>query len=261
MASQTAAANIIADAVTSYARKRMRTPSSSKKRIGPKKWAVGRLPRGNFRFTRTVSTGQSGTNLYVGTSGTGLVSFICGATVDQTLQMDFSLSAFRILLGGVQVMAVAVPAYTELGALFDKFRIDAVELFYTTSMAYNGATGVNQSNYMPSICHLIDTDDSNATTAQELQQFGNCKISQLGGVTAASPQRIAKFRPEPAMGMYTNATSVVGAASGVKNLWLDCGTPDIRHYGYKMAIDQINPTAVLGVTYAQLNFQVRYHLS
>lgn len=214
-----------------------------------------------YKFQRFVSTGQAGITVNIGTSSTGLPSFSSGLVNAQTLQMDFALDAYRVYLGGIQVAAVVVPAYTEFGSLFDKWKIDFVEVFYTSSMAFNGATGAQQSFYMPGIAYAVDTDDANSTGVTDLQQFGNCKYTQLGG-DQAGMKLLAKFKPLPSIPMYTTGSTVGGAADLTsRNFWLDAGTPSIKHYGLKMAIDQLNVSQQTNGVYAQLNFQVRYHLS
>lgn len=258
---ETAAANVIQDAMRSYARKRARTFSNTlRKRSSSKRW-LSKPSTSLFRVARTVSTGQAGITLLTGTTNTGIHCFRCGSTEDQTLQMDFAFDAMRIYLGGTQVMAIAVPAYTELGSLFDKFRIEAVEVYYSSSFSESSSYGSAQSNLLPNIVYCVDTDDAGSNTATEIQQYANCRNTQLGGVKyPGSMQRLVKFRPCPQMTMYTS-TSPTAAATAPANLWLDCGTPTIRHYGLKMAIDQITPSSQIGQTYSQINFQVRYHFA
>lgn len=261
MASQAAAANIIQDAVRSYARKRARTfAGAMRKRQSSKRWMV-KPSTHIFKCARTVSTGQAGITMLMGTSLTGLPVFICGSNSGQTLQMDFAFDTTRLYIDGTQVMAIVTPAYTELGALFDKYRIDCVEIMYSNSLSFNGNNGATPSNLLPNIVYTVDTDDSNQNTAFELQQYASCKNTQLAGVNTTGMQRLAVFRPEVNMSVYTGVTAVGGAASAPKNLWLDCGTPTIKHYGFKMAIDQITPSTQVGATWCQVNFQIRYHFA
>lgn len=261
MASQAAAANIIQDAVRSYARKRARSFSGAmRKRVSSKRWLVKPSTR-IFKCARTLSTGQAGGTILMGTSLTGLPVFICGSNSGQTLQMDFAFDQTRFYIDGTQVMAVVTPAYTELGALFDKFRIDSVEIFYSNSMSFNGNNGATPSNLLPNIVYVVDTDDANTNTATEIQQYARCRNTQLGGVNTTGMQRLAVFRPEPNMNMFTGSSATGGAASAPKNLWLDCGTPTIKHYGFKMAIDQITPSTTIGATWCQINFQIRFHFA
>jgi len=261
--SQMAAANVIADAVGGYVRsKRARTNSSrTRKRSNWKRGLVKTKLPSTYKFTRFVSTGQSGVTLTIGTTGTGLPSFTSGAVSSQTLQMDFALDAYRVYLGGLQIAAVAVPGYNEFALLFDKFRIEAVELYYTNSAMASISTGAPAGFQMPGIVYVVDTDDANSTTAADLQQFAVAKYTQLAG-DQAGMKLLAKFKPKPSLAVYDTPTNVGGVADlAGKNLWLDCGTPDIRHYGFKMAIDQLALNTQLSSVYTQINFQVRYRLS
>lgn len=258
-----AAANVIADAVGGYYRKRARSNTSggTRKRSNWKRGLVKTKLPSLYKFTRFVSTGQSGVTLTTGTTGTGQPVFISGAVAAQTLQMDFALDAYRVYLGGVAVATVAVPGYNEFSLLFDKFRIDYVELFYTNSAMALNNTGTPAGFQMPGIVYVVDTDDANSTTAQDLQQFAVAKYTQLAG-DQAGMKLLAKFKPKPSVAVYDTPTNVGGVADMTgKSLWLDCGTPDIRHYGFKMAIDQLALSTDLNKIYTQINFQVRYHFS
>lgn len=257
---EAAAANVITDAVRSYARKRARTSKTlPKTRSAFRRGLVSKLPP-NFKFTRFVSTGQSGVNLLVGTNSTGVVSFLQGTTASQSLSMDFSLDAFRVYIGSTQVAAIVLPNYTEFGALFDKYRIDKVEVYYTSSAAFNGGMGANQAQYMPACAYTVDTDDSNVATCSDIQQYSTCKYTQFGG-DQQTPKYLCGFKPLPSLALYTTGTTVAGAADlNSRNLWLDCGTPGVKHYGVKMAFDQL-VTSLTAQTWYMVNFQVRYHLS
>lgn len=256
---EAAAANVITDAVRSYARKRARsTKTLPKTRSAWRKGVVSKMPS-TFKFTRFVSTGQSGAPLYVGTGTTGIISFLSGSTQSPSLSLSFSLDALRVNLGSTQIAAVVVPNYTEFGALFDKFRIDKVDVYYTSSVYSNGAMGANQSMYMPACAYTVDTDDANAATCSDLQQYSTCKYTQFGG-NQAKPKLLASFKPMPSLALYSNGTTVSGVGDlNSKNLWLDCGTPGTYHYGMKFGLDQVS-TTLTAQTWYMINFQVRYHL-
>lgn len=158
-------------------------------------------------------------------------------------------------------MAVVPPAYSEFGALFDKYRIDAVEIFYAYSVDGNTTQSATGALQMPSIVYTIDTDDSTSTGATDLQQFQDAKYLQLGGVQGPM-KRLCKFKPLPSLALFTSATMVAGIGDTTsKNLWLDCGTPTIQHYGLKMAIDNLTLSTGTNATWGNLQFQCRYHLS
>lgn len=213
-----------------------------------------------YKFVRMASTGQSGVQILVGTNTTGTTSFLSGSNASQTLQMDFSFDAFRVYLGGTQVATVAVPNYTELGALFDKFRIEKIDIYYTSSAYGNGGMGSGQSLYMPGVAYCVDTDDSNPASVTDIQQYAGCKYTQFGGEQLGA-KLLASFKPLPSVALYTTGSTVAGAGDLLgKNLWLDAGTPTVKHYGFKMALDQL-VTSTFSQTWYMVNFQIRYHVS
>lgn len=255
-----AAANVIVDAVRSY-RKRARSSTKPypKRRSA---WSKGRITRmpSQYKFTRVASTGQSGVQILVGTNTTGSTSFLSGATASQTLQMDFSFDSFRVYLGGTTVATVVVPSYTELGALFDKYRIDKIDVCYTSSVLGNQSMGTGQSLYMPACAYVVDTDDSNVASTTDLQQYTNVKYTQFGG-DMKGLKKLASFKPMPSLALYTTGSTVAGAGDLLsKNLWLDAGTANVKHYGFKMALDQL-VTSTFSQTWYGINFIVKYHFA
>lgn len=256
-----AAANVITDAVRSYARKRSRTTTRpTRTRSIWKRGLKSKLPT-TYRFTRFVSLGQSGTYINLGTDSTGQICFKSPTVSGQQLQMDFALDAFRLYIDGTQIAAIVPPGYTEFGSLFDKYRIDAVEIFYAYSADGNTTQSSTGALQMPSVVYTVDTDDVNPTGCQDIQQYTTSKYLQWGGVQGRM-KRLVKFKPLPSLQLWNtaNATGGVGDIDTSK-LWLDCGTPDIRHYGLKMAIDNLVISSGLNATWGQLQFQCRFHYS
>lgn len=256
-----AAANVITDAVRSYARKRARSTSTTLRRKSIWKRGLKTKLPSVYKFTRFVSTGQSGSYINLGTDATGQVCFKSPSVSGQQLSMDWTLDAFRVYIDSTQIMAVVPPAYSEFGALFDKYRIDAVEIFYAYSVDGNTTQSAAGALQMPSIVYTIDTDDSTGTGASDLQQFQDAKYLQLGGLQGPM-KRLCKFKPLPSLALFTGPTFVAGVGDTTsKSLWLDCGTPTIRHYGLKMAIDNLTLSTGTNATWGNLQFQCRYHFS
>lgn len=254
---ETLAANVIGEGFRAY---RKRSASGTPKKRGYRKFrgAINTFPK-LWKFRRMVSTGQSGTALAVKTNAAGTIVFANGLTESQNLSMDFALDAFRIYLGGVNVSTTAVPGYNELTALFDKFRIDKIEIFYTCSQTNQTTIGPNQQFLMPGCAYVVDTDDANSTSCAELQQYANCRYTQFGGITTTGMKRLAVFTPKCQVPIYASGTTITG--QGQSNVWLDAATPEIHHYGFKMAMDNLVASPSVGQVWYGLNFQVRYHLS
>lgn len=255
---EAAAANVITDAVRTYARKRARTTMAKKPKFRRFRGVMSALPR-TWQFQRMVSTGQSGVALTVATDATGATIFKSLTTTSPSITFDFALDAMRVYLGGINIMAVAVPGYNELTALFDSYRFEKIELFYTCSMAANNSVGTAQQFYFPGVAYVVDTDDANPATATDLQQYANCKYTQFGGISNTTMKRLAVFTPKCQSALYTSGTVVAG--QGQTNVWLDAASADVRHYGFKMAIDQLVASTSTNQNWFGLQFQVRYHLS
>lgn len=256
---ESAAAAVIQDAVSNYAaRKRSRSITKTRKRVPSKKWGSS-VPKSVYNFIRTVSTGQSGSTIYVGTNAANSICFKSGGITGQSLQMAFSMSSFNISIAGTSIINVVVPSYTEMGSLFDKYRIDRVDLYYTSSIDANNGFGGVQMFYGPAVCYTIDTDDSLSTTASDIMQYQTCKYTQFMNQT--SRNKLCSFRPQAEQPMITSGTSLTGQASPPKNLWLDWASPGIEHYGVKFAIDQLNTTTQANADWYQVQFQAVYHIA
>lgn len=258
---EAAAANVIGAAVTDYVRRRHPRSGAyaARKRIKSKHWAVPKNPNPVYRFIRTVSTGQSGATIYMGTNASNSIVFKCAGATSQTMQMSFSLSTFTIYLGGVSVLNVVVPSYTEFAALFDKYRIDKVDVYYTSSWDSNNGSGGVQLFYGPAVAYTVDTDDAGASTASDIMQYSTCKYTQFSN--QRSRNFLCSFRPQANLPAYVGTSATAGSASAPKDMWLDLGTPAIDHYGVKFAIDQLVTTTQANVDWTQIQFQCVYHLA
>lgn len=252
-----AAANVVTDALRTYARKRARTSAKSSKPRRRFRGVVSNVPS-VWYFTRMVSTGQSGVAIQVKSNGVGSTVFNVGTTESQSLTMDFALDTFRVYLGGINVSSTAVPGYTELTSLFDTYKLDRIEVFYTCSQTGSQSVGTAAQFYLPGCAYVVDTDDANSTSCAELQQYAQCKYTQFGGDTPSGLMKLADFKPSLQQAVYTTGTTVAGQAPA--HIWLDAANADVRHYGFKMALDTLVNSSSVNQIYYMLNFQIRYHM-
>lgn len=169
------------------------------------------------RFTRLNET-----SFVMGSTG-----FSDGISTSQSLQMEFSLSGIQFYLGGsASVLTSWQPG--DLTALFDMYRIDAVEI---TIMVNGDPNTFTASGALPRfyICNDYDDAGSLGTLAQVQQQQG-VKMFQPGAIERSYTHWI---RPKLLTQTYRTALTT-GYAPAQKSVWVDCAQDNIPHYGVKI---------------------------
>lgn len=123
----------------------------------------------------------------------------------------------------------SVPNSSEFTALFDEYKISKVKVkfMYTSSAGIQSAG--NATGYLPYVYTIVDSDDSNAlSTRNDYEQCEDMKVSRIHNI------RSRYFTPGVSLAAYGGAFT---SYANKKNQWLDCGSPNVQHYGLKMFID------------------------
>jgi hypothetical protein len=110
-------------------------------------------------------------------------------------------------------------------AVFDSFRILEVEVVIRPSVT----TGTS-SVQTPTVYTVIDYDDVSAlTTAAAFREYSNLEMTQYETV-------VRKFVPTVQDVALNNGGSLTGYNT-VFAPWIDCGTPSVDHFGFKIGMD------------------------
>lgn len=143
-----------------------------------------------------------------------------------------------------------VPNYTDFTNLYDMYQIRGVEIELipqANSVEVGNASG-------PCVHSALDYNDPQLpTSVAELCQFENYKMTR----GLRSHKRYV--RPKMMDLGLANVTPATVITTGYsKNQWINTNTPDVRHYGIKFVIDQIQSGSE-----RQMNFDVRlkYYLA
>lgn len=231
---------------------------SSWKLSRARRWAPTTNPfKGEYKFTRVVSTNSSGSQLSIATDALGVVKLFVGANNADNFQLDFSLQQIILRLGGSAQISATVPNYTEFTGLFDQWCIDKVELMLVPTYSGHSING-NVFSQLPTLVHAIDDDDSAAASKTDLQQYGNCGYTQLlNGTYDVKPLRV--FRPKPAMAVFQQgATFAYGEiARGPK--WIDVAYPTVPHYSFKAALDNANVSGTANTVICYVDVVAKMH--
>lgn len=146
-----------------------------------------------------------------------------------------------------------LPAYTELTALYDQYRIDYIECIfrsmYSSMFTFSDEAVVQTLPY----CYIaVDYNDATAPTSKgQVLQYTNCRVM--------NPTKDYKFivRPRIAINVYDGMISTAYTTTNYAN-WINSDTADVPHYGLKIWWDPCNMNGM-----ARLGWQpqFKYHLS
>lgn len=146
-----------------------------------------------------------------------------------------------------------LPNYTELTALYDTYRIDAIEAIWELVPT---ASGVRKtSSVMPVVLAYPDYDDGVAPASlSEAEQQALMERLQLSEARPAVRRRIS---PRVNFGLEGASANLGGNMAAP---FADCSYPAIIHYGVKFWIKSYN-TASLTETGAAVSVAFRFHLT
>jgi len=125
------------------------------------------------------------------------------------------------------------PDYVEFTSLFDAYRIVQVEL---TFIPIAGAATANVGGYYGEIYSVIDYDDSNTLgTISAAQEYNTLQVNVAGKMFT----RV--LNPRIAIASFSGAFT---SYAQLNNAWIDAASPDVYHYGLKVAIAPSTGTSV-----------------
>ena len=234
-------------------KKRKLSPTST--RVSRKKpWTrslVAYVPR-THRHVRSCYFGQSyivGVDTRTGWNLNGSTTGIFN------MQFAFSLSGVKVYIGGVLNTTLPMPSVSEFTSLYDQYRIDYVECKF--SFSNNNSSNSSPGSTLPIMYLVKDYDDSGVAGVTDLQQYSTQTMWQLGNAHGRDGIKSIKMKPNVDVALYQGVTTGYGRG---KPMFIDTSSPDVLHYGVKVAYDPINnPAASTLVGYLACTFV--YHMS
>jgi len=115
--------------------------------------------------------------------------------------------------------------YATFQALFDQYRVDALEFTFRPTFTANSFTsGLGASFVPPNLYTVIDYDDNTTPTSlAQLREYENCTTSLYETV-------VRRFKPHIAVAAFN------GSFTGNMNApapWIDTASNNVIHYGVK----------------------------
>lgn len=222
---------------------------SRRQRLAKKSLPTNSVKFHNFIRTVSTSAGRLGYNLNTGFSWNGVA-------LGNTLQFSFTLAALNIYAAGASTAfaVLALPNYTELTALYDQYRIDWVEM---QIMFSNNQSSVNTpATTLPILWLAKDYDDTNNASITDIQQYATQQCWQVGN-QRGDGKHVVRVKPNVDTVVYQSAL-VSGYGRG-KPQFIDTSSPQVPHYGIKIAADPINSSTSVEVGY--FSIACIYHLT
>lgn len=225
---------------------------------------VRRDGQGAHRFLRPIFGGikrfkracpfSNSANLGVG----GTISKHANALV-MTIATSGGVSPIQFGACALKFSLSDVVNSTEFTLLFDSYRIVKVGVkivpFFTQSST-GAAVSATSAQTSVLIHSIIDYDDSTTPTAtdagvSEMRQFSSYKMKNI---STGKGSFYRTFRPLTAVPVF--ASGVFSSyATGNKNMWLDCNSPDTEHYGLKI-IMEANDSGANTVLYFKCEYTI-----
>lgn len=154
-----------------------------------------------------------------------------GATINTGLSRIITQGAGLQHFGFYFTLA-DVPGSTEFTSLFDQYRINKVVMRFMPMINVNNVqpvAGASVTN--PGLMGtVIDHDDvSTLATITDYEQYQTWKCQPA--ISLRTHTRV--IRPRIAVGAYAGAFTSYANTKG----WIDCGSPNVQHYGLKFYMD------------------------
>jgi len=157
-----------------------------------------------------------------------------------------SVGAVSDAFYGFEFRLDQVPNYTELTALYDQYKINAIKVHFLPEMTQNVSLAqLNNPVAYSRIFTALDYNDASApTTIDQLREYQSCKY------TSILKQHKRYFKPR-----IVDSSSVYNPGRP----WLSCDNgASVPHFGLKVGIE---PTGATGATEMLFFMEVKFYMS
>lgn len=181
---------------------------------------------------------------------TSVTGFNIAGTIVPAFSMTFSPLGVSVWASLLNSISIALPNIAEIAALFERVRIDKVEIDFqwTTEDSGTGASTALQAAGPRLLASIDYTDGQNGSSLAQIQQQEGCRF--YSG-TSDKPNRFT-IRPKFQRLVYFTATT----SSFEPAVGFVAADSDIPHYGVRMGA-----VAPGNVGQGQLQFNMKYYLT
>lgn len=144
-----------------------------------------------------------------------------------------------------------LPNYTEFTNLYDQYKISRIKVKFIYSANNQDMTTSASILALPNLLTVIDNNDSTALTASgDYCQYKSFKIRRMDKPCSVY------FKPQFDIAAYSGAFTSYASKTG----WIDCNSPNVKHYGLKFGIDPMfynDGTLVTGRVQCILTYYIK----
>jgi hypothetical protein len=134
-----------------------------------------------------------------------------------------SSSASANVYASFYVTLSQLDQYASLVAVFDQYRICAVEITFRPRISQESSNSANTGSFAT----VIDVDDAASLTSfAQAEDYQTCLIGR------GFESQVRTFVPHAAVALYTGSFSGYG---NVSSPWIDTSSSTVQHYGVKAA--------------------------
>lgn len=128
-------------------------------------------------------------------------------------------------LGSLVFSIGLVPNVSEFSQLYDMYKINGIKLKLVPAQTGSDLNAPATAQYMPDLWTVIDYDDGNTPTKNDLLQYPGLKVTRGNQVHSRY------FKPAVSAEIYRSAVTTSYAPKWKQ--WLDFAVTDVPHYGIK----------------------------
>jgi hypothetical protein len=166
----------------------------------------------------------------------------------------FSLSQTIRYIAGTASSVISNPGSGDFTALYDQWRIDAVELAFMFG-ANSVSAGALATAQLPIINMVFDPTDSSTISLSSILQYQELHTVQLGNQQNTSNGYT--IRMVPTARLLDGTTTTYAVADPIK--WVSIDSPAVEHFGIKCFYD--NAGSTLTTVIGSVTVYVKYFLS
>lgn len=158
----------------------------------------------------------------------------------QFLGLSFCLEGCQWYTGTTYQGLASISNVTEFQSLFDKWRIDKIEVIPVFS---NSQSSVNSpATVLPVIYQALDFDS--VTGTNNLSEYPQMRTIQLGTVNNGLTKCYLTTPTVTDAVSNNNAGTITGVLAGTRiSPWLDTASPDISHFGMRFQFQNFGRTS------------------
>jgi len=188
----------------------------------------GRRTKGKKRSELSKACGNEGNFPWLRLPNSRSVEINTVETLASTAILTSSLTVPTF--NGISFTIASVNDFTSFSNVFDQYRINLIEVLIEPVVSETTTLAQDVGEFIS----VVDVDDANVPTSYA----DLCSYTQAVQ-SRGTQSHYHRWKPTVAVAVYSGAFTSFAATT---SMWLDCGSPNIQHYGLKIGSQAVNAT-------------------